>query len=245
MSLEFVLITPEKLYQFQPPRFPLAWPPTPALAAAAAGPKADTNSITPVSTVASHSRPILCWADDDGSEDEEAGGDKAGDREMKDVRSATKPVVFFNDFAHVAPVSPGALVGYADSTGPSPYGALGLVITAAATPSTSTMREWTIETADSAATKAEPRRLKNRRKRHASAHNRRKLAEEEAPRRTEKYVAKELAPIKKVLEATGSVLEATKEKLAKPERGLVGKKRKMTGEEEAKKQAENGQKKRY
>jgi hypothetical protein len=243
MSLEFVLIKPEKLYQFQPPRIPLARPPTPALAAAGAGPEADTNTITPASTIAPPSRTIQCWSDDDGFEGEEAGGDKAGDREIKDVLSATTHVVFLKEFAHVAPVSPGALVGWADSTGPSPHGALGLVITAAATPATSTMAESTIETVDSTAKRTELRRLKHRRKRHPTANKRSKLAEEQA-RRAETHVANELVPIKQVLEATRAVFEETKKKLSEAERVLVGKKRKMTGEDEEEKQAANRKKKR-
>jgi flagellar motility protein MotE (MotC chaperone) len=67
--------------------------------------------------------------------------------------------------------------------------------------------------------KAELRRLKNRRKRHARAAKKRKRAEEEE-RRAKMYCEKNLAPLKKELAAAERRLEATSKKLAAVEKSL-------------------------
>jgi flagellar motility protein MotE (MotC chaperone) len=92
--------------------------------------------------------------------------------------------------------------------------------------------------------KAELRRLKNRRKRHARAAKKRKRAEEEE-RRAKMYCEKNLAPLKKELAAAERRLEATSKKLVAVEKSLLQSKQSSHGKavkQNAVKQSPEGQK---
>jgi hypothetical protein len=165
-------------------------------------------------------RPVISWADDEDSDDEEMMSD--------DVLGATNSLTQEQAIVAVARAGP--------SSAADPSVAAARIVaepTAPVDPSTAPP-----DTMPTAAKKAEMRRLKNKRKRLARAGKRRKQVED-AARLANTNVKKELAELGKALAATTAMVEAAKKQVVKLERALAVSKRKRMGGEDR----EHGKKK--
>jgi hypothetical protein len=190
-------------------------------------PTADNNISKLEMRIPEPRRPVISWADDEDSEDEEMTSDNVlGATNSLNQEQAIVPVARAGPSSAAGPIVPAERI-VADPTAP--------VDPTEGTPSTAPP-----DTIPTAAKKAEMRRLKNKRKRLARAGKRRKQAEE-AARLANNNVKKELAELGKVLAATTAMVEAAKKQVVKLERALAvsKRKRKRMGDEDR----EHGKKK--